>query len=326
MTELEKIPTLILTGFLGSGKTTLLNRLLADGVKTAVIINEFGKTPIDQDLLEAQDISMTVLSGGCLCCQIKGALAPTLKNLRRAWDNATPKPFERVIIETSGVASPEPVIDTLLRDTWLAKRFALIRIITTLSIPFAADQLARHPEAQSQVVWADTLLLTHADMAQTAQYEALSKSLSQLAPATPTWTMTSGQPLLAGLMGKSRSTVRRLPKGDDVIAHPFHSVSIYLGRTPSWPALQKILQELLAAYGDDLVRIKGVIYLPERASPVAVQATGRYLYPPQTLPMNTVGERRSRLVLIAAANVRTLADELINHLSAYLDPASVRIH
>jgi G3E family GTPase len=326
MTELEKIPILILTGFLGSGKTTLLNRLLADGVKTAVIINEFGQTPIDQDLLEAQDIPMTVLSGGCLCCRIKGALAPTLKNLRRAWDNATPKPFERVIIETSGVASPEPVIDTLLRDTWLAKRFALNRIITSLAIPFAADQLARHPEAQSQVVWADTLLLTHADLAQTAQYEALSKYLSQLAPVTPTWTMTPGQTHLARLLDKLRPAVRRLPKGDTAIAHPFHSVSIYLERTPSWPVLQEMLQELLAAYGNDLVRIKGVIYPPERSSPLAVQATGGYLYPPQALPMDNVGEPRSRLVLIAVSNIRKLADELINHLSAYLDRASVRIH
>jgi G3E family GTPase len=321
MTELEKIPTLILTDFLGSGKPPLLNRLLADGVKTAVIINEFGKTPLDQDLLEAQDIPLTMLSGGCLCCQIKGALAPTLKNLRRAWDNATPKPFKRVIIETSGVASPEPVI-----DTWLAKRFALNRIIITLAIPFAADQLARHPEAKFQLVWADTLLLTHADLAQTTQYKALSKYLSQLTPATPTWTMMPGHPFLAELLDKSRPAVRRPPKGDGAIAHPFHSVSIYLERTPSWPVLQEILQELLAAYGNDLVRIKGVIYLPERASPLAVQATDRYLYLPQTLPMNTVGERRSRLVLIAAANVRTLADELINHLSAYLDRASVRIH
>ena len=123
--ELPKIPVIVITGFLGSGKTTLLNRVLADGVKTAVVINEFGATPIDQDLLQIQDIPMTVLSGGCLCCQIKGALAPTLKNLWMAWNKAETKPFERIIIETSGVASPEPILDTLLRESWLSKRYHL---------------------------------------------------------------------------------------------------------------------------------------------------------------------------------------------------------
>jgi len=111
-----KIPVIVITGFLGSGKTTLLNRLLADGVKTAVVINEFGTTAIDQELLQNQDIPMTVLSGGCLCCQVKGALSPTLKNLWMAWQNTKIKPFERIIIETSGVASPEPILDTLLRE------------------------------------------------------------------------------------------------------------------------------------------------------------------------------------------------------------------
>lgn len=110
----DKIPVIVITGFLGSGKTTLLNRLLADGVKTAVVINEFGATPIDQDLLLNQDIPMIVLSGGCLCCQIKGALAPTLKSLWMAWNKAEANPFGRVIIETSGVASPEPILDRLL--------------------------------------------------------------------------------------------------------------------------------------------------------------------------------------------------------------------
>jgi G3E family GTPase len=153
MTTPSKIPVIVLTGFLGSGKTTLLNRLLTDGIKTAVIINEFGSTPVDQDLLQDQAISMTVLSGGCLCCQIKGALAPTLKNLWMAWNGAAEKSFDRLIIETSGIASPEPILDTLLREPWIAKRYALRQVVATLAIPSARDQLDRHAEARAQVVW-----------------------------------------------------------------------------------------------------------------------------------------------------------------------------
>jgi G3E family GTPase len=318
----NKIPVIVLTGFLGSGKTTLLNRLLADGVKTAVVINEFGNTPVDQDLLADQTLPMTVLSGGCLCCQIKGALAPSLKNLWMAWNNADVKPFDRLIIETSGVASPEPVIDTLLRDAWLAKRYALQDIVTTLAIPFAAEQLARYFEAQSQVIWADTLLLTHADLAQADQLDALSKSLSRLAPATPKLTITTEHIDPATLLDKALPAFRRLPTGVSVPDHRFRSLLVYLERTPSWAVLHGILQRLLALYGSDLVRIKGVVYPPELTMPLVVHATGRYLYPPQPLPMDNVEERRSRLVLIATSDIRQLADELVSLFSAYLDRTS----
>ena len=180
-----KIPVLLLTGFLGSGKTTLLNRLLADGIKTAVVINEFGSTPVDQDLLQSQDIPMTVLSGGCLCCQIKGALAPTLKNLWMTWNGAIDQPFERIIIETSGIASPEPILDTLLREPWLSKRYRLQQVVTILAIPAAPEQLQRFAEVRAQLVWADILLLSQSDLANTEQLETLQQQLQRLAPATP---------------------------------------------------------------------------------------------------------------------------------------------
>lgn len=326
MTELQKIPTIILTGFLGSGKTTLLNKLLEDGVKTAVVINEFGKTPVDQDLLQRQDIPLTVLSGGCLCCQVKGTMAATLKNLRMVWDNSSPKPFARIIIEASGVASPEPVIDTLLRDSWLAKRYALVRILTTLAIPFALDQLARYPEARSQVVWADALLLTHADLASGSQYNALSEHLFRLSPAKPMLTATQEQTDLLNTLDGPPPIFRRLPSNDPLPDHNFCSLSVYLEHTPSWPELHEILQNLLTRYGNDLVRIKGIVYPPEQTLPIAVHAALGHLYPPQTLPMDKVAERRSRLVLIVTSDVRQLADELIRVLGSYLDRKSIRLH
>jgi G3E family GTPase len=246
MMELTKIPVIVITGFLGSGKTTLLNRLLADGVKTAVVINEFGATPIDQDLLLNQDIPMTVLSGGCLCCQIKGALAPTLKNLWMAWNQAEAKPFERIIIETSGVASPEPILDTLLREPWLSKRYRLQQIVTTLAIPSAIAQLERHAEARAQMAWADLLLLTHADLADTTQHAELIDYLKLQAPATATLTATLDLFDTSALQSKTPAFFRRIPSGQVLPEHGFRSVSLYLEYTPSWPQLQATLQTLLA--------------------------------------------------------------------------------
>lgn len=315
----QPIPVLILTGFLGSGKTTLLNRLLADGIKTAVIINEFGGTPVDQDLLENQSIPMTVLSGGCLCCQIKGALAPTLKNLRMAWDGSTVKPFERVIIETSGIASPEPILDTLLREPWLSKRYRLRQVIATLAIPSAVEHLQRYAEAKAQAVWADTLLLTHADLAEPAQLRSLEAYLQTLAPATPILTRTLAQLDTGDLLNAPLPLFRRLPANADPIEHAFQSVSLYFEQTPDWPRLQSALQRLIVQLGPALPRIKGVVYPPDFNGPIAIQAASGRLYPATPLPPRANDDRRGRLIFIGAGPADALA-ETLGALFADCDP------
>lgn len=326
MNEFAKIPVLVITGFLGSGKTTLLNRLLADGVKTAVVINEFGATPIDQDLLQNQDMPMTVLSGGCLCCQIKGALAPTLKNLWMAWYNAETKPFERLIIETSGVASPEPILDTLLRESWLCKRYRLQQIVATLAIPSAIDQLWRHAEARAQMTWADLLLLTHADLANTAQQAELIGYLQRYAPATPTLAVSLDQFDAAILQGQAYPAFRRMPTGKPLPEHGFRSVSLYLEHIPDWPKLQATLQTLLVNHVDDLVRIKGLVYLPDCSAPLAVHGASGQLYPPEPLPERPNQDRRSRLVLITVSNPEQLVNELLIYLGSKPNQSSIRLH
>ena len=132
--DIHRIPIIVLSGFLGSGKTTLLNHILSQMPHSAVIINEFDTTPIDQQLLREHNIPLSTLSGGCLCCQVRDALAPVLKNLRMAWENADEKPFDRIIIETSGVANPEPVLDVFLRQSWFSARYSLQGMIATISI------------------------------------------------------------------------------------------------------------------------------------------------------------------------------------------------
>jgi len=321
----RKIPVIVLTGFLGSGKTTLLNRLLAEHPKTAVIINEFGATPVDQDLLQPTGMPLTTLAGGCLCCQIKGTLAPTLKNLWMAWDQAQTKPFERMIIEASGIASPEPILDTLLRERWLASRYHLQNVITTLAIPSATAQLDSFAEARAQVAWADTLLLTHADLSNADQQAVLAKRLRVLAPATPIL-MTGDVRAASSLLTNAGPTLRRLPDDGSLPAHNFRSISLHLEQILPWQQLQAILQELLTRHPQDLLRIKGVVYLAEQTEPMVIQAASNRLYRPAPLPRRAADDHRGRLVFIVNGEPKALATDLNKAFAPLLSGNAIKLH
>lgn len=243
-----------------------------------------------------------------------------------AWNKAETKPFERVIIETSGVASPEPILDTLLREPWLSKRYRLQQIVATLAIPSAIAQLERHAEARAQMAWADLLLLTHADLADATQHAELIDYLHTQAPATPTLTATLDLFDVSALQSLMHPAFRQIPGGSPLPEHGFRSVSLYLEHTPSWPRLQATLQTLLANHLDELVRIKGVVYLSEHTAPMAVHAVAGKLHPPIPLPLRTNQDRRSRLVLITASDPEHVANELLTHLDAEPSQNPLRLH
>ncbi|MDF9393594.1 MULTISPECIES: CobW family GTP-binding protein [Methylococcus] len=322
----SRLPVLVLTGFLGSGKTTLLNRLLREGPRTAVLINEFGSAPVDQELLGRQDLPLMVLSGGCLCCQIKGALAPNLKNLWMAWSRGATPPFERLIIEASGVASPEPVLDTLLRDRWLSSRYRLQSVVTTLAVPSAVEHLDRFLEARAQVAWADTLVLTHGDLAGSEDSVRLDLRLQELAPATLRLAVVRGAVDPEAVLTAVTTDNRRLPQGQDSPDHGFRSVSLYLSTPMPWPQLQTVLEGLLSRHRSRLVRVKGVVRLSDQTEPVIVQAVADRLYPPVCLPARTADDRLGRLVFIAAGPVHELADELMATIGGIAVPDAIRLH
>jgi len=304
-----KLPVLVLAGFLGSGKTSLLNGLLKSWPRS-VVINEFGAMPVDQRLVEQHGISLTVLGGGCLCCQVRGSLAPTLKNLWMAWNAPPQRPFDRLIIEASGVASPEPVLDTLLRERWLAARIQLLGIVTTLAVPSGEEQLARFPEALAQVAWADALVLTQADLADAASLSRLEARLAALAPDTPRLQAAFGQ-IDPGLLPTRAATgFRRVPTGADLPAHPFHSISLRLETPIPWPRLRSGLETLLDRHGDRLLRVKGVVYLPDDPTPVAVQAACGRLHPPLPLGLRASDDGIGRLVFITDGEAEGLAEEV----------------
>jgi G3E family GTPase len=311
----ERIPVVVLSGFLGSGKTTLLNRLLQFQPHSAVIINEFGATPIDQQLIKERNIPLTTLSGGCLCCQVRGSLAPLLKNLRMAWDGKSDKPFSRIFIETSGVASPEPILDTLLNERWLSTKYHYQGMIATVSATAADDYLNRFPEAQAQIAWADKLVITQTDLADSGQIRHLHDRLKELAPATPRLEVIKGEfdpEVLLNFGGKFRAVGSlAVIDGPD---HGFSSISLHFDQPMAWPRLHTVLENLLDEHREHIVRLKGVVFTLEHNQPMVVHGITGRLFPPVPLPNRAETGNRGRLVLITTGEIKGLAEDIMTRL------------
>jgi G3E family GTPase len=326
----QRIPVIVLSGFLGSGKTTLLNHILSQLPRSAVIINEFGSTPIDQQLLREHNIPLSTLSGGCLCCQVRDALAPVLKNLRMAWENAGEKPFDRIIIETSGVANPEPVLDVLLRQSWLSARYNLQGVIATISALQGSDNLSRFPDAHAQIAWADTVVITHTDLADVDQIQLLERQITRLSPTAHQVVAVNGKIDYDRLMPQPpKLRPVRTEAMAELPDHGFNSVSLQIEQPLSWQFLEPILTKLVAQYGKQLVRLKGLIFDPAFDHPLLVQGSTGILHPPAHLPARASDDFISRLVFIMDGAINNLADDLMQQINispqsnSFLEPSHV---
>ncbi len=338
LTPRELLPVTLLTGCLGSGKTTVLNHLLRHLPLTAVVMNEFGEIGLDHQLLEESRGPLALLSGGCVCCQIQGTLAPTLKNLYMARSSGKLPPYERIIIETTGIADPAPILDTLLNERWLAARHKLDGVVTTVDAVFGLQQLEAHFEASRQVAVADRLLLSKTDLATPEQIAALTARLAELNPAAPIDTVLNGRidPARVTHLG----LFNPLDKHPDVakwLAHqrykpasrtllggkaqaatvPMHDTriqafSLTFDEPLDWHGVLSALEMLQAFRPQNLLRVKALVNVKGKANPVVLHGVQHLLYPPAELPAWPDDDRRSRFVFITSDLEAGFVAKLLN--------------
>jgi G3E family GTPase len=341
----EPIPLTVLTGFLGAGKTTLLNRLLKDEAlsETAVIINEFGDVALDHLLVEYIGDNMVLLQSGCLCCTMRGDLVDALETLLRDLDNRRCI-FRRVLIETTGLADPAPLLHTAMAHPYLVQRYRLDGVVTVVDCVNGEATLDAHAEAVKQAAVADRIVLTKTDLATPAQRESIVARLRALNPAAPILDAAKGEATAERLMNCGLyDPERKIPDvkkwlaaetyaGDhhhhhhhhhDVNRHDAHIGSFVLTADAAIPAgtLDMFLELLRATYGDKLLRLKGIVKLQEMPdTPVVVHGVQHVFHPTARLERWPDDDHRTRLVFIT----RDLPERTVRELfEAFLGAAAV---
>ncbi len=346
-------PVTLLTGFLGSGKTTLLNRILhAPGVpQTAVLINEFGAVAIDHLLVRESSDNITVMKNGCICCSVATDMVKALRELHVLRAEGKIPNFSRVIIETTGLADPAPIMHTLLEMPLIAARYALSGVITTVDATHAMQQFSSHPESVKQAAVADRIVITKTDLVDGELLDALKERLANLNPGARVFDANDGnlasdalfdtglyqpgnktpdvakwlnaeayRPRSNGHHGLLRGTSSApLHRHDERIS----STCIQYHQPLEWDDLVGAIEMLQSVRGDQLLRIKGIVNVRGETRPRVLHGVQHTLYPAPLLSAWPDEDRTTRLVFIVrdldtnairdALDQFVLSDALIAH-------------
>ncbi|MGI9499552.1 MAG: CobW family GTP-binding protein [Geminicoccaceae bacterium] len=313
------IPVNVITGFLGSGKTTLLQRLLASPklANTAVLINEFGEVSLDHLLLDIVDQETVILESGCVCCTIRGDLAEAIRELHSKRERGVIPRFDRLAIETTGLADPAPIVSTLLAEPVIRNHFRLGNVIVTVDAVNAQLHLRNNEESVKQAAIADRLVLTKSDIAEASTLDAARSSLSSLngtAPIIdvnddkfdPDELMTSDVYDGEAKAAEVRHWLQRQGHAQDDHVHSGHShhgadirtFSLIVDQPIDWTAFGIWLTMLLHRHGEQVLRVKGILNVEGQTTPVVIHGVQHVMHPPAHLESWPDDDHRSRIVFI----------------------------
>jgi G3E family GTPase len=323
------IEALVLTGFLGSGKTTLLGHLLRqpEFSHTAVIINEFGEVGIDHDLIEASEDSLIELATGCLCCKLRNDIARTIHDLLRRRDQGKVTQFSRVVIETSGLADPAPILQTLMTDA--AGRIAVAGVVATVDAVNGSDLLFREGIFIKQVALADRVVVTKTDLAN-AKPLSLIRRMRTLNATAPIFYANNGQidarrlfdgtlhdAFLESLDVRSQLDTSTVAQGHAYGGHDVNTFTILRHEPIRAVALTLLLEALSDHCGADLLRLKGIVNILESPDqPAVIHGVQHVFHPPCWLPRWPSDDRRSRIVFITRGVPRRWVEVLLDAIDA----------
>jgi G3E family GTPase len=308
-----RMPVTVVTGFLGAGKTTLLCRFLAtpEGQGTAVVINEFGATGIDDVLVRSSADETVLLGNGCLCCITRSDLQRALRRMVIERERGELPDFKRIVIETSGLADPSPILQTFATDRALGNVFAVEAVVTAVDAVTGADTLAWSAEARKQVILADRLVVTKTDIAGEGAGDTLTAQLRALNAGAEISQAVNGE------LDPSRLTEPASDQRNAYVAEAAHSDGIMSfvlsdeAPTP-WSVFARAMETLMAMRGPDLLRVKGFLNVEGCRGPVVVQFVQHLAHPPVELDVWPDDNRTSRVVFIT----RNISESQVRELFA----------
>ncbi len=334
----DRTPLTLITGFLGSGKTTLLSARLQDPLlaDTAVLVNELGEVPLDHHLLRQVDEQTVIMDSGCVCCTIRGDLVDELRDLEVRVHRGELPAFRRVVVETTGLADPVPVLATLQSDPGLAARYAADGVVACVDAVNAALQAGRQPEWTKQVVVADRIVLTKTDLAEADVTEA-TRLIRARNPVAEIIAGVAGDVPAARLVGLGAvaedaraQQVHAWLEAAETDPHEGHThiegddavraIALRFDEPLDWTMFAIWLAMLLQSHGDDVLRVKGLLDTGAEG-PLVLHGVQHVIHPPTHLEAWPDDDRASRLVLIARGLRR---DEVIRSINAFQASAGVR--